>query len=84
MLDYIDYICVAIWLIGVIALFAHEIWIFCKYPEDWDKRDQGITYIPDWQVWLVMVCWPAVLLLACLYAVGIYASTNYRHLFKQR
>lgn len=74
--DYIVYICIAVWLIGVIALFAHEIWTFCKYPDYWDRRDQGVTYIPDWQVWLVMVCWPIVLAAGCLFAAITFISVN--------
>lgn len=74
--DYIVYFLIAVWLIVMVALFAHELWIFCKYPEDWDRRDQGMTYIPDWQVWLTMVFWPIVLIGAIVFAAITFISVN--------
>lgn len=71
---------VAVWLIGVLAFFGHELWIRWKHPVEWKNR-QGAVIMPDWQVWLAMLLWPIVFAAAGVFAAFVYISTNATVLF---
>jgi len=66
----------SLWVIGTISLFAHEVWLWKWHPEEWKNRKNGITTMPDWQVWLCMLFWPIVLVGALALSAGTYISTN--------
>ena len=67
MADYVVYILLAIWAIGIVLFFSHEVWVYYKHPMEWERRHDGFNVMPDWQVWLIMVFWPIVLVAVILY-----------------
>lgn len=76
------YACLAIWLIGTLAFFGHELWIRWKHPYQWKHR-QASVIMPDWQVWVTMLLWPLVFAAAGLFAAVVYISTNVTVLFAE-
>ena len=72
-----------IWVLGTIAFFGHEIWIYYKHPMIWENREEGLTHLPDWQVWLTMAFWPVVLIPSVIFATAVYISTNRHTLFER-
>lgn len=73
-------ICLAIWAIGTIAFFSHELWLRWRHPDQWERRQDSVI-MPDWQVWLAMIFWPVVFGAAILFSAVVYISTNATVLF---